>query len=116
MLEAYAWPGNVRELRNVIERHALLGARDAGALFDSPNRLASPSPEDLSHLPFHEARRITLDRFERAYLPKVLERAGGVVSRAAELAEVARPSFYRMMDRLRVQRGAGAGEDDGDDE
>ena len=101
MLSAYAWPGNVRELRNVIERYAVLGLRDRGGLFDGSQPVGGAN-DDLSHLPFHEARRQTLDRFERAYLPKVLERAGGVVTRAAELAEVARPSFYRMMDRLRV--------------
>ena len=30
-------------------------------------------------------------------------RAGGVVARAAELAGVARPSFYRMLDRLALR-------------
>ena len=103
MLASYAWPGNVRELRNVIERYALLGLRDRGGLFDGSQPVGAGTQPDLSHLPFHEARRQTLDRFERAYIPKVLERAGGVVSRAAEIAEVARPSFYRMMERLRVQ-------------
>jgi transcriptional regulator with PAS, ATPase and Fis domain len=109
MLSSYAWPGNVRELRNVIERYALLGLRDRGGLFDGSQPVGGGADLDLSHLPFHEARRQTLDRFERAYLPKVLERAGGVVSRAAEMAEVARPSFYRMMERLRV---AGEGDDE----
>ena len=107
MLTSYAWPGNVRELRNVIERYAVLGMRDASGLFDasSPPLVGggAEAEADLSHLAFHEARRQTLDRFERAYLPKVLERAGGVMSRAAELAEVARPSFYRMLERLRVK-------------
>jgi transcriptional regulator with PAS, ATPase and Fis domain len=105
MLTSYAWPGNVRELRNVIERYAVLGLRDARGLFDAQPATSGAFEPDLSHLSFHEARRQTLDRFERAYLPKVLERAGGVVSRAAEMAEVARPSFYRMMERLRVRGG-----------
>jgi len=103
MLESYAWPGNVRELRNVIERWALLGLRDARALFDAGGLAASTGGgaiEDLSHLPYHEARRIVLERFERAYLPKVLENAGGVIARAAEQAQVARPSFYRMLERI----------------
>src|SRR5207247_2605360 len=54
MLAAYAWPGNVRELRNVIERHALLGVRDARGLFDGAEALAQQATGDLSHLPFHE--------------------------------------------------------------
>ncbi|MGZ3456867.1 MAG: AAA family ATPase, partial [Polyangiales bacterium] len=90
--------GNVRELRNVIQRYALLEVRDAEALFGSTR---GDKGEDLSLLPFHEARRIAMERFERAYFPKVLARAGGVVSRAAQLAEVARPSFYRMLERVR---------------
>jgi transcriptional regulator with PAS, ATPase and Fis domain len=105
MLTAYAWPGNVRELRNVIERWAVLGARDAETLFDT-DRVRLPGRADLAELPYHEARRIVLEAFERDYVPKVLERAGGVVTRAAELAEVARPSFYRMLDRANVARGS----------
>jgi transcriptional regulator with PAS, ATPase and Fis domain len=109
MVTSYDWPGNVRELRNVIERWAVLGVRDAGTLFDS-ELVQIPGRADLAELPYHEARRIVLDEFERAYVPKVLERAGGVVTRAAELAEVARPSFYRMLERANMGRG-----DRGDD-
>lgn len=98
MLTSYGWPGNVRELRNVVQRYALLEARDAEALFGGR---PGEKLDDLSLLPFHEARRIAMERFERAYFPKVLARAGGVVSRAAQLAEVARPSFYRMLERVR---------------
>lgn len=100
LLLGYRWPGNVRELRNVVERFALLGVRDAPALFDA--QADEPGgAADLSSLPYHEARRVALERFERSYLPAVLARAGGVVAKAAELAEVARPSFYRMLDRIR---------------
>jgi DNA-binding NtrC family response regulator len=45
---------------------------------------------------------VALDRFERSYVPKLLERAGGVVARAAEAAQIARPSFYRILERLRL--------------
>jgi transcriptional regulator with PAS, ATPase and Fis domain len=100
LLTSHAWPGNVRELRNVVDRYAL-GMRDAAGLFDE-GLVRIAQEDDLAQLPFHEARRRVLDRFERAYLPRVLERAGGVVSRAAELAEVARPSLYRMLERLRI--------------
>jgi transcriptional regulator with PAS, ATPase and Fis domain len=103
MLESYKWPGNVRELRNVIDRYALLGVRDAGHLFD----VAMTDPEkrfadDLARLPYHEARRRSLEQFERKYLPKVLAIAGGIVARAAEHAQVARPSFYRMLERASI--------------
>jgi transcriptional regulator with PAS, ATPase and Fis domain len=103
MLTSYAWPGNVRELRNVIERYAYLGVRDRRELFDAEG--AGGPSTDLGHLPYREARRIAIERFERAYAPAVLQRAGGTVARAAELAEVARPSFYRLLDRLRLPEG-----------
>ena len=99
MLEAYTWPGNVRELRNVVERWAALGRLDR-TMFD-PLEAQNTAEDDLATLPYHEARKIVLDRFEERYLPRVLARANGVVSRAAELAEVARPSFYRMLERIR---------------
>lgn len=105
MLSTYHWPGNVRELRNVIERYSFLGMRDAQNLFDAQARgreaPAMPLKDDLSRLPYHEARKRAIERFELEYLPRVLERAGGVVAKAAELAEVARPSFYRMLERIR---------------
>jgi transcriptional regulator with PAS, ATPase and Fis domain len=99
MLAAYAWPGNVRELRNVVERWAALGRLDR-TMFD-PLEARSSAEDDLATLPYHEARKIVLDRFEEKYLPRILARANGVVSRAAELAQVARPSFYRMLERIR---------------
>jgi transcriptional regulator with PAS, ATPase and Fis domain len=111
LLAAYRWPGNVRELRNVIERHALLGLRDPRSLFDTAVAGAeggqSEDDYDLSHLTFQEARRIAIERFERVYAERVLARAGGVVSRAAELAGVARGTFYRI-----AQRGRGERDDD----
>jgi transcriptional regulator with PAS, ATPase and Fis domain len=102
ILAGYSWPGNVRELRNAVERYAVFGSSpdSTGILFDETSR--EPSRASLARMPFHEARRVVLDRFERDYLRDVLERAGGVVARAAELAEVARPSLYRMLDRLKI--------------
>jgi transcriptional regulator with PAS, ATPase and Fis domain len=101
MLVAYSWPGNVRELRNVVERYAVFGADDKG-LFEQAEAMKQSADEELANLTYHEARKLVLDRFEEAYLPRVLARAEGVVARAAELAGVARPSFYRMLERIRL--------------
>ena len=43
-----------------------------------------------------------LERFEREYIPGVLARTNGVVARAAEHVQIARPSFYRLLERLRI--------------
>jgi DNA-binding NtrC family response regulator len=99
LLSEYSWPGNVRELKNVIERYAVLGDTASLMLLDP---VVPGSGEDLSKLPYHEARRLVLERFEQDYVPKVLARADGVVARAAEQAQLARPSFYRLLERLRL--------------
>ena len=109
ILESYAWPGNARELRNVMERYALLGLRDAGRLLDGAT---SPAGRDLSHLPLQEARRIAIDRFEREYVPAVLQRAGGVVARAAQMADVAQSELLpHILDRSLAPSGRRSGED-----
>ncbi len=102
MLVAYAWPGNVRELRNVVQRFAALGLTDRESLLGAPDAPAGPglATPELTELPYHEARQVVLDRFDRGYLEAVLTRAGGVVIKAAEQSGIARASFYRMLERL----------------
>jgi transcriptional regulator with PAS, ATPase and Fis domain len=104
LLVSHPWPGNVRELRNVVERFAVLGSEaSAGLLGDEPPHSSSGGlPEELAQLPYHEARRIVLERFERDYLQRVLLRTEGVVTRAAEEAQVGRATLYRMLERLRI--------------
>ena len=106
MLTTYSWPGNVRELRNVVERFAVFG--QAAGLFDQAEAVVRSADDELAQLPFQEARKIVLDRFEEAYIPRVVKRAGGVTARAAQLAGVARPSFYRMLERLRMSGREGS--------
>jgi DNA-binding NtrC family response regulator len=103
VLVGHRWPGNVRELRNVIELFVALGATQARREIGAIEAQAATSPDSLASRPFHEARRLVVDQFERDYLVRVLDRAGGVISRAATMAELARPSLYRMMERLKIE-------------
>ncbi len=109
LLSSYAWPGNVRELRNVMDRYALFGAANPKQLFDPQVAGANEPGAELFDLPFHEAKQTLLDRFERAYLTHALRAEGGVVTRAVERTGIARPTMYRMMNRLGLGR---AGDDD----
>ena len=102
MLNAYSWPGNVRELRNVMERHAALGEKEG--LFDQAKAVVMSADEELALLPYHEARKIVVDRFEEQYVPRLLARAENNLSRAADLANIARPSLYRMLERVGYQK------------
>jgi len=102
MLAQYSWPGNVRELRNVMERHAALGEKEG--LFDHAKAVEMSADEELALLPYHEARKIVVDRFEEQYVPRLLQRAENNLSRAADLANIARPSLYRMLERVGYQK------------
>ncbi|HZH04913.1 MAG TPA: sigma 54-interacting transcriptional regulator, partial [Myxococcaceae bacterium] len=72
-LKQFAWPGNVRELRNYLER--CLVFEGAVPLSDDPE--GSPDAEALDDLPYAEARKRALERFERRYLEALLERHRG---------------------------------------
>jgi DNA-binding NtrC family response regulator len=119
VLLAHPWPGNVRELRNVVERWATFESARPEVLFveaiggpgGGPKQGVLGGIGDLASLPYHEAKRRVLEAFDRAYFPDVLQRVGGVVAKAAELAQVPRPSFHRMLARARAAEGA-ANEDD----
>ena len=102
-LEAHPWPGNVRELRNTIHSAA------AGAVtpFAVERGRAEPvgfrDGERIRSLP--EARHLAVEEFEKSYLEALLVAAGGVVSRAADLAGVSRQLLTRLLakHRLRVR-------------
>src|SRR5262245_27727483 len=72
-LVRHRWPGNVRELVNVIEQAAVLAPGavivEADLQLGGAVAAAGASPAaDASGLPFGEAKRRAVDRFERAYL------------------------------------------------
>jgi DNA-binding NtrC family response regulator len=99
MLTAYSWPGNVRELKNTITRLSV-----------QPSELAlGGEPAAPDDLPLPEARRQAIDVFERRYLERVLARAGGSISRAAELAGVQRSLLTRLVAKhgMRVRDRSG---------
>ncbi|MBS2018260.1 MAG: sigma 54-dependent Fis family transcriptional regulator [Deltaproteobacteria bacterium] len=103
LLLSSSWPGNVRELRNVIERYVVLGLQGA----DVERQTAQASTHDarpfgdLLALPFHDARRIAIERFEREYLHALLTRANNVVTHAADLGQLSRATLHRMLLRVR---------------
>jgi DNA-binding NtrC family response regulator len=92
-LSSYAWPGNVRELRNVIERLVAVGQLDTRV------RNAERAGDS-----YHEARRIALDRFERAYCEQLLEESDGAIGKAADRAGISRQMLHRIMRRHQLVR------------
>ncbi len=116
MLSTRAWPGNVRELRNFIERSVALGfVTEPGAVAPraqtstvSDTELAKIVPLDL---PLKDARQAWTENFESIYVRAMLQRTGGNVTRAAELAGVNRRFIQRLMARLGL-RGGDSDDDD----
>ncbi len=103
LLLNHPWPGNVRELRNVIERLFLFPDWPEAAL--SPGGDVPKSRDgEVMELPFHEARRIVTERFERVYLAAILDACDGVVARAAQKADIPRQTFHRLMGKHNLQR------------
>jgi DNA-binding NtrC family response regulator len=114
-LEQHDWPGNVRELDNRIQRavlvcengpiapsHLGLSERESNAVplsvpaFSSSSAPASGTPPSGPLLPN------PLADAERAVVESALERAQGVVSRAAAELGLSRQALYRRMDRLGI--------------
>lgn len=101
-LEVCRWPGNVRELQHCIERVVALqpgGAIDAIHLNPTCDRRPEDDPPDgtavAQALIYQEARA----EFEREYLRRLLEVAGGNISEAARLSGVPRQNLYVRMRR-----------------
>jgi DNA-binding NtrC family response regulator len=104
-LQRYAWPGNVRELRNVIARAVVLSA--PGTAFDKMpillrSQTAPSEPEVRADLPYHEAKEIVTQRFEKEYLTALLRRADGNLSQAARLAGLERKHLYKVLARAEL--------------
>jgi Nif-specific regulatory protein len=93
------WPGNVRELRNMMERLAYMfqGNRvEAEDLeFIISPRKANASVFDMD-LPLTDATK----SFQRQYIQRHIDRAGGNMTDAAERLGLHRSNLYRKMRQL----------------
>lgn len=117
--ERHDWPGNVRELDNRIQRAVLvcgagpilpshLGLDERRSASELPPRSgsevspASGEPNAPNAPPSTPRAESALEQAERAVVESALERASGVVSRAAAELGLSRQALYRRMDRLGI--------------
>jgi len=109
-LRNHDWPGNVRELRNLVQRLLVMGNGDEIALDEIEAALGQVAPRapreetaapiggiDFT-LPLREAR----EQFERAYLLRQLQDAGGSVGKLAKMVGMERTHLYRKLRDLGV--------------
>lgn len=112
LLSSKQWRGNVRELQNVIEHLAVLAAPGEPILptdipfYDVPQAAAveGPVPASLLEEGYHAAREKLVSNFDRAYLTRVVDRAGGNMSKAARIANIDRTTLYRLVERYNFAR------------
>jgi len=118
-LGTHRWPGNVRELRNLIEATVAMGepprlepdqAPDGGPRDGDPGGAGAPGGIPSSDLiaslleqPYGAARTALLAEFESRYLRRLLERAGGNVSRAARDARMDRSHLIDLLHRHQLR-------------
>jgi DNA-binding NtrC family response regulator len=111
-LVEYNWPGNVRELRNAVERAAImsegdeLDAIDLGMETSQAASLASfenPANGGLV-VPYTSDFRDDRREFERRYIARCLEEAGGNVTRAASVLGMHRQSLQHKLRELGLGR------------
>jgi len=117
VLSAHDWPGNVRQLENVVRRLVVgaEGSRIGAAECEAVLGVRSPSPANGSPAangangsvePFHAARAEALERFERAYLERLLRATGDNVAEAARRAGIDRKNLWLKLKRYGLGRAA----------
>jgi DNA-binding NtrC family response regulator len=108
VLENAEWPGNVRELAHVVERlvvlcepnHAIDAALVQETLGLAPTGDAAPAP-----VPSGGSIDDAVSGYERALIVAALDRAGGVLTKAAIDLRVDRTTLSKRCKRLGIQVG-----------
>jgi two-component system response regulator PilR (NtrC family) len=100
VLMNYPWKGNVRELENIVERVVLLCDRDVITLEDLPGEIVQ-SRDTFECLPeFGDGGfdlEQTMEKIEKEYLMKALEKANGIKTEAARLLNLSFRSFRHRL-------------------
>ncbi|HEY3024675.1 MAG TPA: sigma-54 dependent transcriptional regulator [Pyrinomonadaceae bacterium] len=117
-LVEYDWPGNVRELRNTIDRAAIMSEGDELDALDLPEMQEQPLEVDAEFrpaaatagedgalaVPFTADFRNDRREFERRYIARCLDEAGGNVTRAAAVLGMHRQSLQHKLRELGLGR------------
>ena len=93
-VEAYAWPGNVREMENKIKAAVIMAEGKFVTAVDLGLAMAT-NPPSLN-------LRVVRQNAETHAIRQALVRAGGNISRTAELLGVTRPTLYDLMAKYAI--------------
>lgn len=103
------WPGNIRQLENTIQRAVVVcqGTRIMPhhlALGETAPGETPPRPEIVEARSYEDEKKATLERFQRQFIARALERTHGNVSRASESCGLTRAAFQKIMRSLAIDR------------
>ena len=105
----YDWPGNVRELENVIERAMVLGMGNMIILGDIPDRIRDCYRERQSGISknYDFDHDVDLDlevaNLEQELIRRALDKAGGIVSKAAKCLKIKRTTLIAKMKKYGIR-------------
>jgi DNA-binding NtrC family response regulator len=104
MLAEFQWPGNIRQLENVIERAAIMEKSET--ITKATLLRCMPQSDETrfqyflyDQVSFQKAKQDLLNRFEREYIKRLLERHNGKIIEAAREAEMDYKNFCDKMKR-----------------
>ena len=92
-IDAHDWPGNVRELENVLKRAVIMA--DSSMITGADIGIA-PGTGESDVLNLRQIR----EEAEKTAVLRVLSRANGNLSKAAEMLGISRPTLYDLMHRF----------------
>ncbi len=104
MLMNYAWPGNVRQLESVVERSVLMAESNYIEPADLPVEVSSgdsmPGGIPIELPP----EGIDFEALERGLIVKAMERADGVIGKAAPLLGMSYKTLQYRLDKFEIER------------
>lgn len=106
----YAWPGNVRELENVVYRAFLLA--EEPAIYIPPDGAIAATGVSLDDRPhggfdsfkYTHAKAQALAHFDKEFLIRLLAKANGNVTRAAQLAGTERRYLGKLLKKYGIDK------------
>jgi two-component system, NtrC family, response regulator GlrR len=108
LLDGYGWPGNVRELENLVHSEFLMAEGEELELrlpgeYRAAPAIVSMVADPVGRLPdYRRAKAEAMEKFDRAYLERVLAEAKGNVTSAARLAGKERRALGKLLKRYRI--------------